>query len=282
MKTVELLNARLSALTFTELLTEFDSGFVVFHNLDTLRKLQDHRDFRDACATAQYQLADGQVVVLASRLLGSPVPERISGSDFLGAFCRHHRADDDVRVFLLGAAPGVAAEAARRINDRAGRAVVVDSFSPAQGFERDDLASTEVVDRINRSGATVLAVALGAPRQELWIAAHRTRLPAVTRFLPVGATLDFEAGRVRRAPAWVSRAGFEWLYRLGTEPRRLWRRYLLEGPRVLVLLCRQRVGRYRDPFADPADAPATESFADPFGPGDALHRTRHTSRSSHA
>lgn len=282
MKTVELLNARLSALTFSELLTEFDSGFVVFHNLDTLRKLQDHRDFRNACATAQYQLADGQIVVLASRLLGRPVPERISGSDFLGAFCHYHRGDDDVRVFLLGAAPGVAAEAARRINDRAGRAVVVDSFSPAQGFERDEQASSEVVNRINRSGATVLAVALGAPRQELWIAAHRTQLPAVTRFLPVGATLDFEAGRVRRAPSWVSRAGFEWLYRLGSEPRRLWRRYLLEGPRVLVLLGRQRVGRYRDPFAGPSASLPTETLADALGPGDAFHRPPHTSRSSHA
>jgi UDP-N-acetyl-D-mannosaminuronic acid transferase (WecB/TagA/CpsF family) len=93
-----------------------------------------------------------------------------------------------------------------------------------------------------------LAVGVGAPKQEIWIARHRHRMPRVTRFLAIGATIDFEAGTVKRAPKWMSRAGIEWLYRLMSEPRRLYRRYLIEGPPFFWLLLKQRLGLYRDPF----------------------------------
>ena len=189
------------------------------------------------------------MVVYAARFLGHPVPAKISGADFLGAFCECHGDDPAVRVFLLGAGPGVAAKAARHINTRIGRDIVVDVHSPSFGFEADAAECDEIVQRVNRSGATVLVVGAGAPKQELWIARHRHLMPTVSRFMAVGATLDFEAGAVPRAPHWMSEYGLEWLFRLGHEPRRLWRRYLWECPQVLGLVMRDRVGSYENPFA---------------------------------
>lgn len=248
METVRILNASLTSVSAEELLARFRQGLVVFLNVDTLMKLQRSESYASVCRGADYVMADGKILVLASRFLGTPVETKVSGSDFLGAFCAHHRDDPDVKVFLLGAGPGVAARARERLNARLGREVVVGAHSPSYGFENDPAECAEIVELVNRSGATALAVGVGAPKQELWIAAHRARMPQVRMFLPVGATLDFEAGNVPRAPAWMSDGGLEWLFRLVHEPRRLWRRYLVEGPAVLSLIARQRAGRYRDPF----------------------------------
>ena len=148
-----------------------------------------------------------------------------------------------MRVFLLGAGPGVAEKARQALNAEAGREVVVGAHSPSFALLTDERESREVVDLITASGATVLAVGLGAPKQEMWIARHRHLLPGVQRFMAIGATLDFKAGRVRRAPAWVSALGMEWLFRLVLEPKRLWRRYLVQGPTVVAALIRS--GRIR-------------------------------------
>lgn len=249
LKSVNVLNARLLPVTLPELLEQFTHGLVVFHNLDTLGKLQRVEEFANVCHGAEFSVADGKMVVYAARFLGHPVPAKISGADFLGAFCERHGDDPEVRVFLLGAGPGVAAKAARHINTRIGRDIVVDVHSPSFGFEADAAECDEIVQRVNRSGATVLVVGAGAPKQELWIARHRHLMPTVSRFMAVGATLDFEAGAVPRAPHWMSEHGLEWLFRLGHEPRRLWRRYLWECPQVLGLVMRDRVGSYENPFA---------------------------------
>ncbi len=246
--TVRILNAQLMNVSFAELLERFSSGSVVFLNVDTLMKLQRDREYASICGSADYVVGDGQILVYASCLLGTPLREKISGSDFLGAFCEYHRNDPEVRIFLLGAGPGVAARARSRINGRLGREIVVGAHSPSFGFEDEPDECADIVERINDSAATVLVVGVGAPKQEKWIARHRDRLRGVTRFLSVGATIDFEAGAVSRAPAWMSRVGLEWLYRLAQEPRRLWRRYLVEGPPFFWLLLRQGIGRYEDPF----------------------------------
>ena len=150
-----------------------------------------------------------------------------------------------MKVFLLGAGPGVAEKARQTLNADAGREIVVGAHSPSFNLLSDENESDEIIAMIKRSGATALAVGLGAPKQEIWIARHRHKLPEVQRFMAVGATLDFEAGRVKRAPRWISRLGLEWMFRLVMEPRRLWRRYLVQGPRVVAAMLRSgRVQRY--------------------------------------
>ena len=254
MTTVRILNAELRNLSFAELLERYTSGILVGLNVDTFMKLQKNAEYAKICSTAEFVVGDGHFVIGASKLLGTPLKEKISGSDFLGAFCQYHRADPSVRVFLLGAGPGIAIKARERINARTGSEIVVGAHSPSYGFENKPDECDEIVSMINDSGATALVVGVGAPKQEIWIARHRNRMPAVKWFMAMGATIDFEAGTLKRAPRWMSQSGLEWLYRLSQEPRRLSRRYLIECPPFFWLLAKQHLGIYRDPHqAYPSD-----------------------------
>jgi exopolysaccharide biosynthesis WecB/TagA/CpsF family protein len=185
---------------------------------------------------------------MAMRFLGIPVKEKVSGSDVLPAYCHFHRNNPVVRIFLLGGREGVAQMAMDRINQNTGRQIVVGAHSPSMQFVQSPDECAKVIDLIRQSGANVLVVGLGAPKQELWIDAYRERLPEVHSFMALGATLDFEAGTVQRAPQWMSSAGLEWLFRLLMEPGRLWRRYLVRDPYFFWLLLKQRLGLYRPPF----------------------------------
>ncbi len=246
---VRILNVDVDDIVEDELLAQLDSGMVMTVNIDFIMRMQRDRAFWEIHRSADYVVPDGQLVVFASRLLGTPLRQRVAGADFFRSFYRHHRDNPDVRIFVLGAGPGVAAEVMRRVNGAVGRQIVVGAFTPTWGFENDMNECRRIVSAINASGATVLAIGVGAPKQEKWIERWRSELPAVRIFLPIGATLDFEAGRIRRAPRLLQRIGLEWLFRLGTEPRRLWRRYLVDDMPFFWLLFRQLFGSYRDPYS---------------------------------
>lgn len=248
--TVRMLNVTIDNITMADLVTRLgrDGGFVITPNVDHLMKLQNSRAFHDVYAQADYRVCDSQILLFVSKFLGTPVVEKISGSDLFPAFYRHHARDDAQTIFLLGAGPGVAARAQTKINETVGRHMVVGAHSPSFGFEKNAAECEAIVDMINESGATVLAVGAGAPKQEMWIASYRHRLPKVKVLLPIGATIDFEAGNVSRAPAWVSHAGLEWAYRIACEPRRLWKRYLGDALPFFRLVLLQRLQRYASPW----------------------------------
>ncbi len=242
MPVVDVLGVHLHDLSLAQLLEQMRDGVLVTPNVDIIMRARKDPAFHAVLHRAEFRVCDSRIVQWACRFLGTPVREKLSGSDVFPAFCAHHRDNPAVRVFLLGAREGVAATARARINQRLGRELVVGAHSPSFGFERDDDECRDIVNLINASGATVLAVGLGAPKQEFWIMRWRPLLPGVRIFMGIGATLDFEAGNVRRAPAWVSTAGLEWLYRLLQEPRRLWRRYLVDDLPFLWLVLKQRLG----------------------------------------
>jgi exopolysaccharide biosynthesis WecB/TagA/CpsF family protein len=214
-----------------------------------LVKLQKDCGFYEALQHFDIVTCDSQILFFALRLMGTPVRERVSGSDFLPRFYMARRNDPEVTIFLCGGRPGVAAQAAERINARAGRAIVVGTDAPAFDYESDPAEVDRVIAAINASRASVLVVGLGGGRQERFILDCRDRLPHVRLFLPLGGTLDYEAGTLKRPAPWVTNAGLEWLYRVIKEPRQRWRRYFLEDPPALWMLLRQRLGLYRDPFA---------------------------------
>jgi N-acetylglucosaminyldiphosphoundecaprenol N-acetyl-beta-D-mannosaminyltransferase len=215
-------------------LVECRSGGAVFTpNVDHILLAETNSEFRRAYRRASLVLADGVPVVWASRLLRIPVPEKLSGSDMVLPIARL-AASRGWRVYLLGGNPGVAKDAAARLSEREG-VLIVGVDDPF--IKLDEMNHTPVIARIREAKPDLLFVALGAPKQELWISRHRHELsPAVS--IAVGASLDFVAGRLTRAPRWVSAAGLEWLYRLGQEPRRLWHRYLVRGPRFIPVLLR--------------------------------------------
>jgi exopolysaccharide biosynthesis WecB/TagA/CpsF family protein len=231
-------------------------------NPDHLYWLQRNPDFAAAYADATLVSSDSKYVYWALGFLGRAIKQKSSGSDIVPAYWRHHAGDPSVTIFLLGAKPGIAQQARDRINRLAGREIVVGAHGPSFDFVNDERETAEVIEMINASGATCLIVGLGAPKQEIWVHRHRSRMPGVKVYMGVGATIDYEAQAVRRAPQWMARNGLEWVYRMTTEPRRYWRRYA-RTLEFFWLVLLDRFGMYRRPgFASPVDAePAIGSGA---------------------
>jgi N-acetylglucosaminyldiphosphoundecaprenol N-acetyl-beta-D-mannosaminyltransferase len=210
-------------------------GAVFTPNVDHIVTAEQDAAFREAYEAADLSIADGKYVVWASRWLGTPIPEKVSGSDLIEPLLRE-AGRDGWRVFMLGGAPGVA-EAAAEWSRRECGANVVGTASPFIRLDGSPGDLEQGVDEVVSCRPDLLLVAMGAPKQERWIHHNRARLGSAVA-LGIGASLDFVIGRVKRAPAWVSNAGLEWVYRLAREPRRLSRRYLVKDPRFLAVLAR--------------------------------------------
>ena len=251
MRTVNLLNVSIDNLSITELFEKLDceGGIVFTPNVDHLIMLQYDRDFYEAYNKSSYRVCDSQILMYASQFLGTPIQEKISGSDLFPAFYMYHKDNDKIKIFLLGAAEGIARKAQEKINQKVGREIVVGAHSPSFGFENNEEECEKIIDAINKSGATVLAIGAGSPKQEKWLVKYKSKLTHVKIFLGIGATIDFEAGCKARAPKWMSEVGIEWAYRLLNEPRRLWKRYLIEGLPFFRLILEQKLGLYKMPFA---------------------------------
>lgn len=249
-----ILNAWVDSLTVQEIVEQLDEGILFTLNPDHLYWLQRNADFAAAYRNAAMISSDSKYVYWALGFLGRSIKQKSSGSDIVPAFWRHHASNPKVRIFLLGAKPGIAQIARDRINRLAGREIVVGAHGPSFNFVNDENETAEVIDMVNQSQATCLIVGLGAPKQEIWINRHRSRMPLVKVYMGVGATIDYEAEAVKRAPAWMTRNGLEWVYRMATEPRRYWRRYTrtLEFFWLVIL---DRFGLYRPPsFSLPANS----------------------------
>lgn len=244
---IRILNADVLAITRRELLEQLHSGVLITPNVDHLVKLQTDREFYDIYRRADWVVCDSRIVQMLSRLLPRRFPEAIPGSSFFTAYYQYHAQDPSCRIFLLGAAPGVAHAARRRINQAVGREIVVGAHSPSYGFERHEDECREICDIVNRSGANVVLVGVGAPKQEKWIMRWRHEMPGVELWMALGATIDFEAGTLRRAPRLWRTLGLEWFYRFMCEPRRLFRRYFVDDMRFFLLFARQLMGLYRNP-----------------------------------
>jgi N-acetylglucosaminyldiphosphoundecaprenol N-acetyl-beta-D-mannosaminyltransferase len=196
--------------------------YVVTPNVDHAVLFQRRDDLRAAYADASLVLADGAPIVLASRLLGRSLPERVAGSDVVPRLLTD--SSSSLKVFLLGAAPGIAEIAGRDIARRWPSVRVVSTYSPPLGFENDKAENTRILAAIAAAQPDLLIVGFGAPKQELWVHGHRHELQAKVAVC-AGATIDFLAGHKRRSPVWMRRLGLEWLHRVATEPRRLTARY---------------------------------------------------------
>lgn len=210
--------------------------YVVTPNVDHVVMLQHHEALRAAYHDAGLVLVDGAPVLWSAKLLRRRLPERVAGSDLVPALFEAVTDDSPLRVFLLGALPGVGERAAKRVEQRWPAVKVVGTYSPPLGFERNEAENESILARIAEVKPDVLIVGLGAPKQELWVHQQRNRLAAKVA-LCVGATIDFLAGEKSRAPRWMQRVGLEWAYRVASEPRRLAARYARDAwifPRLLA------------------------------------------------
>lgn len=244
----KILNINILSLTQEDLLSQLHSGVLVTPNVDHLVKLQSDKEFYDVYQQAEWVVCDSKILCLLSRLLKHPLPEAIPGSSFFTAYYTYHKDDPDCRIYLLGAKEGIAAKAMERINEKVGRQIVIGAHSPSFGFEKNERECDELIDRVNKSGANVLLVGVGAPKQEKWVMKYRDKMPRVKVFMALGATIDFEAGTLKRAPLFWQKIGMEWLYRCLKEPKRLFKRYFVDDMQFFYYFAKQLLGIYKDPF----------------------------------
>lgn len=248
MNSIRILNINILSITQDELLENLKKGVLITPNIDHLVKLQKDKEFYDVYQQAEWVVCDSKILYLLSKLLKHPLPQAIPGSSFFTAFYQYHKNDPNCKIFLLGAKEGVAAKAMEEINKSVGRQIVVGAHSPSYGFEKNEEECRKLVDIVNQSGANVLLVGVGAPKQEKWIAKYRSQMPGVDIFMGLGATIDFEAKTLKRAPVFWQKIGMEWLYRCLKEPRRLFKRYFVDDMTFFYYFAQQLLGLYKNPF----------------------------------
>ena len=248
MDKVNILNVHIDNLILNELLDRLTTGVLVTPNVDDLMKCQRDKEFCDMIRKADYTICDSKIVLLSSRFLGFPLKEAIPGSDFFPAFYKFHAKNENIKIFLLGAKEGVGEKAKIEINKKVGREIIVGSYSPPFGFERSEVECSKIVRILNSTDANVVLVGLGNPKQTKWIFKYKDQLSNINIFLALGATIDFEAGNIKRAPKIYRKLALEWLYRMFMDPKRLIKRYLIDDLPFFYYLIKQKVGLYREPF----------------------------------
>lgn len=246
--TSTILNVKIDNLKYNDFIENLAKGFVVTPNLDHLVMLQEDKEFYEVYQNADSIVCDSRILYFLSKFTREPIVETIPGSSFFTDYCDFHRSNEKIKIFLLGAAEGVAKTAMENINSRIGREIIVDCHSPSYGFEKNEKECLDIIEIIKQSEANVLLVGVGAPKQEKWIHKYRSLLPQIDLFLPLGATIDFEAGNVKRAPKIFQKTGMEWLYRIFQDPKRLLHRYLIKDTAFFMYFLKQLAGKYKDPF----------------------------------
>jgi N-acetylglucosaminyldiphosphoundecaprenol N-acetyl-beta-D-mannosaminyltransferase len=223
-------------------LSEGRGGWIVTPNLDHLRRLVHDADYAELCEGATLRVADGMPLVWASRLQGTPLPERVAGSNLISSVSAAAAAAGH-SVYLLGGNEGTAAAAADVLRSRHAELIVAGTCCPPLGFEHDPAAMAAITAELESADPDIVLVGLGSPKQERFIRQLKPHFPR-TWWLGIGISFSFVCGDVKRASPLVQRIGLEWISRLAQEPRRLAHRYLIQGlPFAAALMGRAALTR---------------------------------------
>ena len=245
MSSVSLLNTHVDNLTMAETIEKIEefimaksSAYVVPINVDVVIKIEKDVALRRIVDDADLVLADGQPLIWISKYYRQPIKEKVSGSDLIPKLCEC--ADEKgYSIFLLGGEDHVAQEAGKRLRARFPNLQLKGVYSPPVGFETDNKELDNIEHMISAVRPDILIVCLGCPKQEKWVAEHY-RICGAAVTICAGATVDFLAGNVRRAPRWMSDHGLEWLYRFFQEPKRLFKRYFVDDVKIIRLVHKYR------------------------------------------
>ncbi|MDD2759587.1 MAG: WecB/TagA/CpsF family glycosyltransferase [Methylomonas sp.] len=216
-------------------------GFVVTPNVNMLTLLPFEPDLAGLCNQALYQLVDGWPIVWASRRLHQQgLPERVAGSDVFPLICE--RAEQQgLTLALMGAAPGIADEAVRRLKVAYPNLKIVGTYCPPMETQFSEQSNADMVVFCNRTRPDILLIGMGIPKQERWISANIDKLD-IGVALCFGGVIDFTAGRIMRSPPWVVKIGMEWFWRLLMSPKQYWRRTLLRFPLFFPMFFKEWIG----------------------------------------
>jgi len=226
-----------------EMVRSGGKGYVVTPNVDHIIQVVKNPFLAQIYENAVLSLADGMPVLWAMRFLRKKFGEKVSGSDLMPGICRLS-ALRGYRVFLMGGRKGIADRAARGLQNRFPTLTISDTYSPSFEFEHNQIESERMVNRVNASNSHILLMCCGTPKSELWILNNIAKLGINVAF-SLGASIDLAAGQLRRAPRFLQYMGLEWFWRLYHEPRRLWRRYLVEDVPFFWFVLKQKMTQLR-------------------------------------
>lgn len=245
MARIKFMNTCIDNLTMSETLNEIDKliqkkscSYVVTPNVDHIVRLEKDVELQKVYKNASLILTDGKPLIWISKWYRTPIKEKISGSDLFPKVCEL-AANKNYTMYLLGAAEGVADTAARNLMKKYPGLNIVGTYSPPFGFEKNEQEINKIKAQIKDVHPDILIVGLGCPKQEKFMYYHCKELGVPISF-GLGASIDFEAGNIKRAPKWMSEHGFEWLYRITQDPKRLVKRYLVDDMKIVGL-----AGKYR-------------------------------------
>ena len=215
-------------------INEKRKAYVVEVNTDVMIKIEEDPYLRQITNEADLVLIDGQPLVWISKLHKRPIKEKVSGSDLSIELCRR-AAEKGHTLFILGGKDGIAEQAKARMEAKYPGLQIVGTYAPPFGFEKDEQELSRIREMISALQPDIVLACFGCPKQEKWIYENYRTIDAGV-FLCAGATVDFLAGNVKRAPAWISRVGLEWFYRFLKEPKRLFKRYFVDDMKIFGLL----------------------------------------------
>lgn len=224
--------------TIDALIQENKNAYVVTPNVDHIVQLETNKELQDVYANASSILTDGKPLLWIAKWYGTPIKEKISGSDLFPLLC-DMAAKKGYSMFFLGAAEGVAAKAADNLMNKYKGLQVIGTYSPPYGFENDSSEMNKIDAMIKKARPDILIVGLGCPKQEKFIYNNYKKL-GVPISLGLGASFDFEAGNIKRAPKWMANHGLEWLFRITQDPKRLMKRYLINDMKIFKLAVKYR------------------------------------------
>lgn len=247
MTRMRLMNTEIDNLTMDETLDAIDSlikedncSYVVTPNVDHIVQLEKDEELKRVYENASLILTDGKPLIWISNWYKTPIKEKISGSDLFPRVCEL-AAKKGYTMYLLGAAEGVADKAAKNLMDKYKGLNIVGTYSPPFGFEKDKVELKKIERQIQKVHPDILIVGLGCPKQEKYMYHHCKELDVPISF-GLGASIDFEAGNIKRAPRWMSEHGLEWLYRITQDPKRLAKRYLVDDMKIISIARKYRRG----------------------------------------
>lgn len=245
MARIKFMNTDIDNLTMAETLNEIDKliqekncSYVVTPNVDHIVRLEKDEELQKVYKNASLILTDGKPLIWISKWYKTPIKEKISGSDLFPRVCQL-AANKNYTMYLLGAAEGVADTAARNLMKKYPGLNIVGTYSPPFGFEKNEQEMNKIKTQIQDVHPDILIVGLGCPKQEKFMYYHCKELGVPISF-GLGASIDFEAGNIKRAPKWMSNHGLEWLYRFSKEPKRLFKRYFVDDLKIIQVARKYR------------------------------------------
>lgn len=217
-----------------QMIVDDKKSYVVAINVDVVMKIENDSYLKQVVDNADMVLVDGKPLVWISKLHGRPLKAKISGSDLVPLLCEV-AAQKKYTIFIIGGKEGVAEQTKRKLEAKLPGIQIVGTYAPPFGFEKDEKELDKINQMISDVHPDLLIACLGCPKQEKWIYENIAKYDAKVSVC-AGATVDFLAGNVKRAPKWMSEHGFEWFYRFLQEPKRMFKRYFIDDFAIIRLV----------------------------------------------